>query len=153
MSCICMALYLRTLLPTLLARTLSFRPFNPASNYTCSTTIGALAQVIIILLSYQRYCHSWTHTTITLFEVLGLVQIDRSLRGPRVCPLAVHSREDERPRRRLDNGSVFANWQLVENLMELCSICLTCIIFSQLMLHETPYDLFNTFIYRFIFIP
>jgi len=37
---------------------LSFRPFNPVSNYTCSTTIGPLVQVIIILLSYQRYCHS-----------------------------------------------------------------------------------------------
>lgn len=56
---------------------LSFRPFNPASNYTCSTTIGPLAQVIIILLSYQRYCHSWTHTTIALFEVLGLMRIDQ----------------------------------------------------------------------------
>ena len=61
---------------------LSFRPFNPVSNYTCSTTIGSLAQVIIILLSYQRYCHSWTHTTIALFEVLGLMRIDRPPRGP-----------------------------------------------------------------------
>lgn len=72
--------------PALPRPVLSFRPFNPASNYTCSTTIGPLAQVIIILLSYQRYCHSWTHTTIALFEVLGLMRIDRPPREPPSAP-------------------------------------------------------------------
>lgn len=52
--------------------------FNPISNYTCNTHHeSSCAQVIIILPSYQRYCHSWSHTTIALFEVLRLVAIDQ----------------------------------------------------------------------------
>lgn len=143
MSCICMTLYLRTLLPSPLPVPFpspSFRPFNPVSNYTCSATIGpSLAQVIIILLSYQRYCHSWTHTTIALFEVLGLVR-NRSYAKrafPSPLPLSQMSSrssfEGERRRdrgERLDNGFVFVNWQLAENLMELCCIVNAEHIFS-----------------------
>lgn len=74
------------------------RLFNPISNYTCSTIICPLVHVIIILLSYQRYCHSWSHTTIALFEVFRLVPIDQPLRGsnlPCRAPIAPGLSRDE----------------------------------------------------------
>lgn len=73
-----MALYLRLSLP--------YRPLIRASSIPSliiriTPAASPLAQVIIILPSYQRYCHSWSHTTIALFEVLRLVTIDQPLRG------------------------------------------------------------------------